>query len=218
MRCTPKAKATRFLLACFAALVVGAQAASLAVSAETPSKEIQRYFDALQSFRADFVQEVARGDRNRDVSRGRVVLQRPNRFRWDYLEPYEQLVLGDGEKLWHFDADLAQVTVQELGDALGRSPLSQLMSGTPIDRLFRVELLGGTPEGAHYRLSPLGPDAEFGSLELRFRGGELAVLVLEDALGQLTRVEFFDIVTNAEVPADTWIFQPPPGADVIGDV
>jgi len=199
------------------ATLLGALGVFSNAAADGPWMDLQDYFDDLQSFRADFVQEVRRGAA-RDVSRGVVVLQTPNRFRWDYLEPYRQLVLGDGQRLWHYDPDLEQVTVQRLEDVLAQSPLSQLMSGTPIIELFRVERIVQHGGGERYRLLPLGSDADFGAVELAFRDGELAVLELEDALGQQSRVEFFAVVRNGEVAPETWEFTVPPGTDVIGDV
>jgi len=191
---------------------------SISAAAEVRWSGLQGYFDALRSFRADFVQEVRRAGSGADLSRGKVVLQKPNRFRWDYHEPYRQLVLGDGERLWHYDPDLEQATVQQLDDALAQSPLTQLMSGIAIVEIFRVERLSEDPVEAHYRLSPLGPETDFGVVELRFRLGELSTLDLEDALGQKTRVEFFNPVRNEPVPADTWDFVAPPGTDIVGDV
>ena len=41
---------------------------------------------------------------------------RPGKFRWAYGKPYEQLIVGDGEKFWLYDADLE-----------GRSPCANWM-------------------------------------------------------------------------------------------
>ena len=64
------------------ATLLGALGVFSNAAADGPWMDLQDYFDDLQSFRADFVQEVRRGAA-RDVSRGVVVLQTPNRFRWD---------------------------------------------------------------------------------------------------------------------------------------
>ncbi len=188
-------------------------------SARAIEEDLQEYFDSLDSFQAEFVQEVHREGGPPDVSSGHVVLAKPRRFRWDYTTPYAQLVLADGDRLWHYDPDLEQATVRPLADALGQSPLAQLMSGARIGQLFRVEQVNvGDSEPREYLLFPVQAEAEFETVRLEFRNHELAALELVDALGQTTRVRFIDGVRNRYVPADTWEFEPPPGTDVVGDV
>jgi hypothetical protein len=63
-------------------------------------------------------------------STGTFAFQRPGKFRWEYLKPYEQLIVGDGEKLWVFDKDLSQVMVKKLDGALGSSPAAFFFCAT----------------------------------------------------------------------------------------
>ena len=67
--------------------------------------------DALRAFvrdvksgRAEFTQTVTSPDGARQkVSSGRFEFQRPNRFRFAYLKPYPQTIVGDGQKVWFHD-------------------------------------------------------------------------------------------------------------------
>ena len=45
-------------------------------------------------------------------SSGEVALSAPRLFRWEYTQPYPQLIVADGERVWVFDPDLDQVTVR----------------------------------------------------------------------------------------------------------
>ncbi|MBL8252167.1 MAG: outer membrane lipoprotein chaperone LolA, partial [Candidatus Competibacter sp.] len=80
--------------------------------------QVQRYFQDLQSLRADFVQRVY-DERSRVVqsSSGRMLMQKPGKFRWNYQTPAEQIIVADGDRLWAYDVDLAQVTVRKLDKA-----------------------------------------------------------------------------------------------------
>ncbi|TDM09295.1 MAG: outer membrane lipoprotein carrier protein LolA [Ideonella sp. MAG2] len=70
--------------------------------------------------RADFTQTVTAPDGvKKKVSTGTFEFLRPNRFRFVYQKPYAQTIVGDGQKVWFYDIDLAQVTVRKMGDALG---------------------------------------------------------------------------------------------------
>ncbi|MCW5581757.1 MAG: outer membrane lipoprotein chaperone LolA, partial [Luteimonas sp.] len=43
----------------------------------------------------------------KETSSGRVALSAPRLFRWEYVKPYEQLIVADGEKVWVYDPDLS---------------------------------------------------------------------------------------------------------------
>ena len=50
---------------------------------------VQAFFNDLDTLQADFHQEVRDGDNTlQQVSDGKVWIQRPGRFRWDYASPY----------------------------------------------------------------------------------------------------------------------------------
>ncbi len=87
------------------------------------------YLGSLKTLSADFVQLVQdkRGQLT-DRATGTLTLSRPDRFRWDYREPYEQTIVADGRKLWLYDPDLQQVTVRSLEQGLGATP-AMLLSG-----------------------------------------------------------------------------------------
>ena len=60
---------------------------------------------------------------------GKFYLQRPGKFRWDYAEPSEQLMLADGKQIWFYDKDLAQANVRDMDSTLASTP-AMLLSGT----------------------------------------------------------------------------------------
>ena len=85
-------------------------------------QRLHDFFRNTTSMRADFYQVVFdnQGRKVQEV-KGVMQLQRPGKFRWDYKQPYVQLVVGDGEKVWLYDPELEQVTVRALGKVLGAS-------------------------------------------------------------------------------------------------
>src|SRR3954452_10044273 len=88
-----------FLGALCLALVGGsAQAGSI--------EKLHAFIEQTRSAKADFTQEVvdSSGSSQQKAS-GTVQFQRPGKFRWTYDKPYEQLIVGDGEKLWIYDKD-----------------------------------------------------------------------------------------------------------------
>lgn len=195
-------------------LFAGAEEAAVADGSE----RLQAYFDATNSLRAAFTQEVVDRDHQLvEVSSGRVALQKPGRFRWDYLEPFERVIVADGERIWLYEADLDQVTVQRLDAGLGETPAA-LLSGNA-DVLERFVYLGSEDDGefAWLRLGPLDDAADFEEIRLGFAGEQLRQLELADRLGQTTRIALEDIEQNAAVDETLFQFSVPEGADVIGE-
>jgi len=206
----------RALIACF--LLLGTQGAGAA--AGDSLARVEGYLGSLKTLSAEFAQVV----RNRDgqiVDRatGTLSLSRPNRFRWDYREPYVQTIVADGRKLWLYDSDLEQVTVRTLEAGLGSTPAMLLSgSGKAGDSFVAgpVESDGGW---TWCRLQPKASASDFERVSLAFDArGELAAMELLDKLGQSTQIEFRSARRNVAIDDKLFRFVPPKGADVIGQV
>jgi len=110
------------ILACCLAFVC------LTAMAASPTEQLQAQLQQLQSFQAKFTQTLrdAQGV-ERDHSAGRVWLQRPGKFRWHTSTPTEQIIVANGDQLWIYDVDLAQVIKQPI-DKQSRSNPASLLS------------------------------------------------------------------------------------------
>jgi outer membrane lipoprotein carrier protein len=138
---------------------------------------------------------------------------RPGRFRWDYLEPYRQQLVADGERVWSYDEDLEQVTVQPADEVLTATP-AMLLSGTrPLDEVFSIEELGGD----RVRLTPRNEDSNITTLTLAFADGALSRIEAHDTFGNTTTFSFSNVQRNPPIGQDIFRFEPPPGADVVGE-
>ena len=75
--------------------------------------QLHQFLNSTRTLRAEFSQMVvAKNGRKPQQSSGVVAISRPGKLRWDIQKPYPQLVVGDGEKIWIYDAELKQVTVR----------------------------------------------------------------------------------------------------------
>ena len=179
---------------------------------------VQRYFQDLQSLRADFIQRVY-DERARIIqsSSGQMLMRRPGQFRWDYRTPAEQIIVADGERLWAYDVDLAQVTVRKLDTALSATPLALLSGAAPIEDTFEVGNVQSRDGLDWYDLTPKQPQPEFRLLRVAFKNQTLVSLELEDGFGQRTRLDFQKLERNPTLDPALLKFTPPPGVDVVGD-
>jgi outer membrane lipoprotein carrier protein len=177
--------------------------------------------DALRGFvrdvksgRASFTQTVTSPDgAKQKVSTGQFEFLRPNRFRFEYLKPYVQTIVGDGSKVWFHDPDLNQVTVRKLSDALGSTPAA-LLAGQGIDKDFELKAQPDR-DGLEWVLAtPRTREGAIQSLRAGFRGKALAVIEIADSFGQRSVLKFGEPIVNAEVAADRFRFVVPAGADL----
>jgi outer membrane lipoprotein carrier protein len=179
---------------------------------------LKAFFASTSSAEATFTQTVA--DKTGHVTQqasGKMAFARPGKFRWDYAPPYEQVIVGDGVKLWLYDADLNQVTVKKLGDALSGTPAALLAGDKAIDKLFSLKD-AGTSDGMEWlEATPKNRDTSFDHIRMGFNGDVLAQMELFDRFGQHTLLKFSHFVRNPAMSTSRFKFTPPKGADVISD-
>jgi outer membrane lipoprotein carrier protein len=204
---------TSGLLAAVALLAGVAQAADDSVA------RVDAYLASVRTLAADFVQVVrSREGQITNRATGTLSISRPDRFRWDYRVPYVQTIVADGTKLWLYDADLAQVTVRPLEAGLGSTPAMLLSGSGSVADSFQGGPVERDGQWTWCRLTPKERRSDFERVSLGFNAkGELAAMELTDKLGQATSLDFSNVRRNVPLDAALFRFEPPKGADVIGD-
>ena len=198
----------------FAAVVTSALTTSLAASA-APVDTLREFVRDVKSGHATFTQTVTSPDgAKKKSSSGSFDFARPNRFRFAYAKPFEQTIVGDGEKVWIYDRDLNQVSARRLGQALGATPAA-LLAGGSLDKDFDLANLPAKDGLEWAEARPKAKDGAFQSVRVGFKGKDLAALEIIDSFGQQSLLRFDAFAANAPVPAEAFRFTPPAGADVI---
>lgn len=178
--------------------------------------------DALKAFvrdaktgQANFTQTVTSPDGARKkTSSGSFEFARPNRFRFAYTKPFEQLIVADGQKVWIHDSDLNQVSSRRLSQALGATPAA-LLAGGSLEQDFVLKAAPDRDGLAWVDAQPRERDGALQSVRIGFRGKDLAALEIVDSFGQTSRLRFSELVTNIAFAPERFRFTVPPGADVI---
>lgn len=190
-----------------------------AVAAEAATIDRLRAFVRdTQTARTQFTQTILdKSGRPGAAASGEFLLERPGKFRWTVTKPYKQLLVGDGERVWIFDEDLNQVIVRRLGDALGATPAALLSGNQDVERAFTWKDLPMADGLEWLSATPISKETTFNEIRLGFDVRGLAALELVDAFGQRSMVRFSSFERNPKLPAGSFTFVPPKGADVIGD-
>lgn len=201
-----------------------------AISA-TGLNDLENFIHTVTTGQAEFTQlvtsptKVGQAPRTK-TSTGQFQFARPNRFRFNYRKPFEQTIVADGQTLWLYDLDLNQVTARKQAAVLGSTPAALIASAADLQALQADFELADAPvkEGLRWvTATPKASDTQLQTLRLGFRPGmgrdsqasQLEVLEILDSFGQRSVLTFKQFQTNPVLPAKTFEFKVPPGADLI---
>lgn len=192
---------------------------SIAPLAQAAPPAMEAFTDGLKGLDGRFVQRVFDADgRLTEESEGRVALSAPRQFRWEYAEPFPQLIVADGDHVWVYDPDLEQVQVRKQALEEQQSPLAALVDPAELDRQFTVAEAPAAEGLAWVVLTPKSKEAQIESARLGFKGADLARMTMQDALGQRTEIAFEGWRRNPAFATETFRFTPPAGVDVVGEM
>jgi outer membrane lipoprotein carrier protein len=204
----------------FVAVFLGALLALAASGAGASSLErFAEFIAETLTARGEFEQKIF--DHNLKLlqeSRGVLAFSRPGKFRWNYVKPYAQLIVGDGSRVWIYDEDLKQVTVKKLDQALGSTPAALLAGNNEAMRAFRLSDKGARDGLEWLEALPRDKEGNFEKIRMGFSSSGLEVMELVDSFGQTTVLRFALLERNPKLDPGLFRFSPPRGADVIGDV
>lgn len=216
---------------CNAAPAVSASAAPAPAGAGTPAATaLDRYLNGLNGLTASFTQTVTNGEGvQTEAGTGKLTVQRPGKFRWDYTPtepggdpgagsgPRGQLLVADGRNLWFYDKELAQVTVKPVESALSSTPIVLLSgSNTQLHASFDISAALFHDGMDWVEVKPRAAESDFTQAELGFKGDKLMRMIVKDRLGQTVQLDFQRSERNPHIDAAALKFQPPAGVDVIG--
>lgn len=167
--------------------------------------QLSQLLSNLQTFRANFTQTVmnSRGQILQQLS-GKLVIQRPGRFRWEVTQPNRQLLITDGQRTWFYDIDLQQITIQTQKTADTDSPAA-LLSESP-KNLTQQFVIHPLMDVQGFTLFPKNKNTLFQSITLIFEKNRLREMRLTDKLDQQTVINFSQVELNPPLPAQTFYF------------
>ena len=181
-------------------------------------ERLKAFIAGAKTAEADFTQTVAdKAGRVTQQASGKMAFARPGKFRWDYSAPYEQVIVGDGTRLWLYDTDLDQVTVKPLGDVIAGTPAALLAGDNAIEKYFSLKNSGEADGLEWLDATPKNRDTTFERIRMGFKGDMLVQMELFDQFGQHTTLKMTHMVRNPRLAPSRFKFTPPKGADVIGE-
>ena len=146
-----------------------------AFAADGARADLDRFSENVQNLSANFEQQVFDDTGTAlDAASGTLALARPNRFRWDYLEPEEQRIVADGDNIWIYDVELEQVSVRPQSFDEQQSPLAVLLDVASLDQQFNTEDRGEKDGANWWSRKPRSTCANSASSDLGVRRSQFA--------------------------------------------
>lgn len=181
-------------------------------------EQLNQFLNGTRTARATFSQQVvAKSGRTTQNANGTMSFLRPGKFRWEYVKPYNQLIVVDGSKLWSYDRDLNQVVIKPMGQVLGSTPAALLAGSNDLQKNFTLRE-DGASEGVEWlEATPKNRDSGFERVRIGMKGNLPQIMEVQDNFGQTTVLKFSGFERNPSLPTDQFVFTPPKGADVVGE-
>ena len=198
--------------------LLGAQSQT-APPAQEVAAALQKKYDAIRDFTADFVHESEGGLlRKKQTERGIVQVKKPGKMRWDYKSPEQKLFLSDGRRIYlHVPAD-NQVIISPVPEQdQATTAVLFLVGKGNLTRDFNVTYTeGGGPDTYALRLQPKLPERDYDWLQLVVdrRTLQIRTLTAADAQGGRSTFQFSNFKENTGLSDKTFTFKIPRGADV----
>jgi outer membrane lipoprotein carrier protein len=183
---------------------------------------LQRKYDGIKDFSADFTHAYEGGVLKKKITeRGRLVVKKPGKMRWDYSAPEQKQFVSDGLKMYSYIPQDKQVVVASVPENDAATPALFLAGKGNLTRDFTASLVdapAGMPAGSRaLKLVPKVRQAEYDSLVLVVDPATLGIrgLVTIDAQGGTSSFSFTNLQENTGVADKAFAFKIPRGVDVI---
>ena len=208
---------------CALGLVVLPRLALAALDAKDVVRKVQARYDATRDFTADVTQDMTVASLGKTITaRGTVAFKKPGKMRWELNEGDPQVIVADGTTLWFYRPNERQVLKAPFDAAFHSSaPISFLTGVGKITDDFDASLdaseAGGDDKLLHLTLVPRHEGTDVGRLRLTVSRESFDIYGAEvfDPLGNVSRLRFDHLQRNVNVADEKFVFEVPPGVDVI---
>ncbi len=186
-------------------------------AAADATAQLQQFVDEVNAATGEFAQQQLddEGQPADQAQSGTFVFERPGRFRWEVIKPYEQLTLSDGKQLYQYDPDLAQVIERDVDESVGASPAAILFGSDKLSDAFELSSRPDKDGMSWLRAEPRSGDAGFAHVDIGFADNMPQQLLLQDAFGQITHIELTDMDTNPSPDPQAFKLDVPEDTDIV---
>jgi outer membrane lipoprotein carrier protein len=186
------------------------------------TRQIQKQYQSIASFTADFNQELVNaGSKEHERLSGKIAFSQPGLIRWETVKPEKELLIVARDFVWDYFADENTAYKYPVEDILSSKTMLKFLSGKANlaeDFLVSEEKDSQAKEQGMVKLRLVPKEAEPGLvLAQAWVDGKTFLLrriILQDFYGNTNDLTLNDIAINAQLPKGAFDFTAPKGVDI----
>ena len=207
------------ILILFTLLILPAGTLFAETSEQQALDAIQRQYEKVSTFEADFTQRSYVKMMNQTQSvKGTVKIKKPGKMKWVYGAPDTQILISDGKNLWLYvpeEEHATKVPVESIYSS--NTPALFLAGKGKLTRSFNVESVSEENRNILVTLVPKNEDQGLARLILHAdkKNYQITGSTVYDKLGNKTEIRFSRIRINREIPEEQFQLKTPPGVEIL---
>ena len=183
-----------------------------------PIEELDLLLRDISTLSSDVLQLIVESDGGiLEETKIQMRLKKPNRFYWETIDPFPELIVTNGATLWNYQPDLEQVTIEDWNSD-DSELAAQLLNGETdnlSDEYYIVVI--NSEETKSFELSPKINDNIYNTVSITFINDILDMIHLDGKSGEQTVWQFNNLVMNSPIADSLFEFIIPNDIDVIGN-
>ena len=183
-----------------------------------PIEELDLLLRDISTLSADILQLIVESDGGiLEETKIQMRFKKPNRFYWETIDPFPELLVTNGALLWNYQPDLEQVTIEDWNSD-DSELAAQLLNGKTdnlSDEYYIVVI--NSEETKSFELSPKMNDNIYNAVSITFINEILDMIHLDGKNGEQTVWQFNNLVMNSPIAESLFEFIVPDDIDVIGN-
>ena len=207
------------ILILFTLLILPAGTLFAETSEQQALDAIQRQYEKVSTFEADFTQRSYVKMMNQTQSvKGTVKIKKPGKMKWVYGAPDTQILISDGKNLWLYVPEEAQATKVPVESIYSSNPPALFLAGKgKLTQSFNVESVSEENKNILVTLVPKNDDQGLARLILHAnkKNYQITGSTVYDKLGNKTDIRFSRIRINREIPEEQFQLKAPPGVEIL---
>ena len=207
------------ILILFILLILPAGTLFAETSEQQALDAIQRQYEKVSTFEADFTQRSYVKMMNQTQSvKGTVKIKKPGKMKWVYGAPDTQILISDGKNLWLYVPEEEQATRVPVESIYSSNTPALFLAGKgKLTQSFNVESVSEENKNILVTLVPKNDDQGLARLILHAdkKNYQITGSTVYDKLGNKTEIRFSQIRINREIPEEQFQLKTPPGVEIL---
>ena len=211
-------RSANFFLLLFIFILGPYYPASAINSEQTIVNAIQKNYQSVRTFQAEFEQKsFVNMIKRTEIAQGNVQIKKPGKMKWVYNDPDPQVLISNQKNLWLHSLEDKQATKMPVESVYSSNTPALFLAGEGIlTNIFNVTEVITGKNIYTVTLSPKEAKSDLNRLILRTNKNNYQIIgvTVYDDLGNKTQIKFKNIRINEQIAESIFDFKVPAGVEI----